>query len=65
MVSPHRVRRSFLILEIANAANIKLPKNYEKNLLKAAELFQDSFLDNSKIEFWAKKGLNSQASNGV
>jgi hypothetical protein len=56
---------AFVILEIANAANIKLPKNYEKNLLKAAELFQDSFLDNSKIESWAKKGHNSQASNGM
>ena len=56
---------AFVILEIANAANIKLPKNYEKNLLKAAELFQDSFLDNSKIEPWAKKGHNSQASNGI
>ena len=56
---------AFMILEIAKAANIKLPKNYEINLLKAAELFQDSFLDNSKIEPWAKKAHNSQASNGV
>ena len=56
---------AFMILEIAKAANIKLPKNFEINLLKAAELFQDSFLDNSKIEPWAKKGHNSQASNGV
>ena len=55
---------AFMILEIAKAANIKLPKSYEINLLKAAELFQDSFLDNSKIETWAKKGHNSQASNG-
>lgn len=56
---------AFVILEIANAANIKLPKNYEKNLLKAAELFQESFLDNSKIESWAKNAHNSQASNSV
>ena len=56
---------AFMILEIAKAANIKLPKNFEINLLKAAELFQNSFLDNSKIEPWAKKGHNSQASNGV
>ena len=56
---------AFVILEIANAANIKLPKNYEKNLLKAAELFQESFLDNSKIETWAKNSHNSQASNSV
>ena len=56
---------AFMILEIANAANVKLPKNYEKNLLKAAELFQDGFMDNSVLEPWAKKAHNSQASNGV
>jgi hypothetical protein len=56
---------AFMILEIANAANVKLPKNYEKKLLKAAELFQDAFIDNSIIEPWAKKSHNSQASNGV
>ncbi len=56
---------AFIILEIAKAANVKLPKNYEKKLLKAVELFHDSFLDNSKIEPWAKKQHNSQASNGV
>jgi hypothetical protein len=56
---------AFMILEIANAANVKLPKNYEKNLLKAAELFQDAFLDNSILEPWAKKSHNSQASNGI
>jgi len=56
---------AFMILEIANAANVKLPKNYEKNLLKAAELFQDGFMDNSILEPWAKKAHNSQASNGV
>ena len=56
---------AFVILEMAHAANIKLPKNYEKNLLKAAELFQDSFLDNSIIEPWAAKGHNSQTSNGI
>jgi len=56
---------AFHILEIANAADVKLPKNYEKKLLKAVELFHDAFLDNSKIEPWAKKRHNSQASNGV
>jgi len=56
---------AFMILEIANAANVKLPKNYEKNILKAAELFQDGFVDNSILEPWAKKAHNSQASNGV
>ena len=56
---------AFIILEIAKAANVKLPKNYEKKLLKAVELFHDSFLDNSKIEPWAKKQHNSQASIGV
>ena len=56
---------AFMILEIANAANVKLPKNYEKNLLKAAEMFQDGFMDNSVLEPWAKKAHNSQASNGV
>jgi hypothetical protein len=56
---------AFIILEIAKAANVKLPKNYEKKLLKAVELFHDSFLNNSKIEPWAKKRHNSQASNGV
>ena len=56
---------AFMILEIANAANVKLPKNYEKNLLKASELFQDGFMDNSVLEPWAKKAHNSQASNGV
>ena len=56
---------AFMILEIANAANVKLPKNYEKNLLKAAELFQDGFLDNSILEPWAKKAHNSQPSNGI
>ena len=56
---------AFMILEIANAAKVKLPKNYEKKLIKAVELFHDSFLDNSKIEPWAKEEHNSQASNGV
>lgn len=56
---------AFMIMEIANAANVKLPKNYEKNLLKAAELFQDGFLDNSILEPWAKKAHNAQPSNGI
>ena len=56
---------AFMIMEIAKAANVKLPKNYEKNLLKAAELFQDGFLDNSILEPWAKKAHNAQPSNGI
>ena len=56
---------AFMIMEIANAANVKIPKNYEKNLLKAAELFQDGFLDNSILEPWAKKAHNAQPSNGI
>ena len=56
---------SFMILEMAKAANVEIPINYEKKLLKAAELFQDTFLDHLVIEPWAKKAHNSQPSNGV
>ena len=55
---------AFIIMEIAKAADVKLPKNYEKKLLKAAELFHDAYLDNSVIEPWAKEQYNSHASNG-
>ena len=55
---------AFIIMEIAKAANVKLPKNYEKKLLKAVELFHDAYLDHSAIEPWAKKKYNSHASNG-
>ena len=55
---------AFIIMEIAKAANVKLPKNYEKKLLKAVELFHDAYLDHSVIEPWAKKKYNSHASNG-
>ena len=55
---------AFIIMEIAKAANVKLPKNYEKKLLKAVELFHDAYLDHSVIEPWAKKKYNSYASNG-
>ena len=55
---------AFIILEIAKIANVKIPDNLEKKLLKAAELFNDAYLDHSVIEPWAKKRHNSQASNG-
>ena len=55
---------AFVIMEIAKAADIKLPNNYEKKLLKAAELFHDTYLDHTVIEPWSKKKYNSQASNG-
>ena len=55
---------AFMIMEIAKAADVKLPNNYEKKLLKAAELFHDTYLDHAVIEPWAKKKYNSQASNG-
>lgn len=55
---------AFIILEIARVANVQIPDNLEKKLLKAAELFNDAYLDHSVIEPWAKKRHNSQASNG-
>jgi hypothetical protein len=55
---------AFIILEIAKNANVKIPDNLEKKLLKAAELFNDAYLDHSVIEPWAKKRHNGQASNG-
>ena len=55
---------AFIILEIARIADVKIPPNLEKKLLKAAELFNDAFLDHSVIEPWAKKRVRSQASNG-
>ena len=55
---------AFIILEIARIANVEIPINLEKKLLKAVELFQDAYLDHSVIEPWAKKRKNSQASNG-
>ena len=45
-------------------ANVKIPNSLETKLLKAAELFNDAYLDHSVIEPWAKKRHNSQASNG-
>ena len=55
---------AFIILEIAKIANVKIPNSLETKLLKAAELFNDAYLDHSVIEPWAKKRHNSQASNG-
>jgi hypothetical protein len=55
---------AFVAMEIAKAADVKLPKNYEKKLLKAVELFHDASLDHSVIEPWAKKKHNSHTSNG-
>ena len=55
---------AFIILEIARIADVEIPPTLEKKLLKAAELFNDAFLDHSVIEPWAKKRVRSQASNG-
>ena len=55
---------AFIILEIARIADVEIPSTLEKKLLKAAELFNDAFLDHSVIEPWAKKRVRSQASNG-
>ena len=55
---------AFIIIEIARIANVEIPVNLEKKLLKAVELFHDAYLDHSVIEPWAKKKHNSQASNG-
>ena len=51
---------AFMILELANASNLKLPKNFEPELLKAVELWHKAMLDNSAITVWAKKGHNAQ-----
>ena len=55
---------AFIIMEIAKTANIEISDNLEKKLLKAVELFHDSFLDHSVIEPWAKQRHRGQASNG-
>ena len=41
---------AFIILEIARIAEVEIPPTLEKKLLKAAELFNDAFLDHSVIE---------------
>ena len=51
---------AFMVMEMAYAANVKLPKNFEKKVLLAVELFHKAYLDNSHITKWAKKGHNSQ-----
>ena len=51
---------AFMILELAYASNLKLPKNFEPKLLKAVELWHKAMLDNSAITVWAKKGHNAQ-----
>jgi hypothetical protein len=58
------IGEAFIIMEIARTANVEIPTNLEKKLLKAVELFHDAYLDHSVIEPWAKKANNSQASNG-
>ena len=63
MVSSYRARRSFCDFRNCKSSQYTITKKLWENLLKAAELFQDSFVDNSKIEPWATKGHNSQASN--
>ena len=54
------INEAFLAMEIARAAGVKLPKNYEKELLLAVELWHKAYLDNSYITPWAKKAHNSQ-----
>jgi len=54
------IGEAFTVLEMAYAADIELPKNYEKELLLAVELFHNAMLDNSYITPWAKKGLRGQ-----
>lgn len=51
---------AFMILELAYASKLKLPKNFEPELLKAVELWHKAMLDNSAITVWAKKGHNAQ-----
>ena len=51
---------AFMILELAYASKLKLPKNFEPKLLKAVELWHKAMLDNSAITVWAKKGHNAQ-----
>jgi hypothetical protein len=58
------IGEAFIIMEIARTANVEIPATLEKKLLKAVELFHDTYLDHSVIEPWAKKAHNSQASNG-
>ena len=49
-----------MILELAYASNLKLPKKFEPKLLKAVELWHKAILDNSAITAWAKKSHNAQ-----
>ena len=61
----HRgIGEAFIIMEIARTINVDIPVRLEKKLLKAVELFHDTYLDHSVIEPWAKKAHNSQPSNG-
>ena len=46
-----------MIMEIAKAADVKLPNNYEKKLSKAAELFHNTYVDHAVIEPWSKKNI--------
>lgn len=51
---------AFMIMEMAYAANLKLPKKFEPELLKAVDLFHKSMIDNSYITPWAKKAYQGQ-----
>lgn len=51
---------AFTVMEIAYAANVELPKNYENKLILAVELFHNTFLDHSYITPWAQKKHRSQ-----
>ena len=54
------IGEAFMVMEMAYAANVKLPKNFEKKVLLGVDLFHKAYLDNSYITKWAKKGHNSQ-----
>ena len=58
------IGEAFIILEIARTANVHIPDDLEDKLIKAVELFHDSYLDHSVIEPWAKQRHRGQASNG-
>ena len=51
---------AFMVLEMAYAAGLKLPKKFEPELLLAVELFHKTILDNSYITPWAKKATRGQ-----
>lgn len=51
---------AMMVMELSKAAKIELPKDYEENFLKAADLYHKAYLDHSYITPWAKEAHNSQ-----